>query len=227
MKSSGVWFLLLLTLSGCGSEAPREAPPAPPPDPSPTPHQEPAAGDRFRIDPSSSRLNAHVGVAGFLSGLGHEHTLAIRQFEGDVTLTPGTVVPASLRMKAKPASIAEVGSGFTDADRRKIEEDIRGQALEVSRFDRITFQSTSVSAKPVGENTFELTLTGILELHGVEKLLTFPARLTLDGNSLTAHGEFKIRHRDFNIERLSAALGTIKAAEEIRISFDVRAHRSD
>lgn len=227
MKSFGVWFLVLLALSGCGSEAPRETPPAAPPDPSTTPPEEPASGDRFRIDPSSSRLTAHVGVSGLLAGLGHEHTVAIRRFEGDVVLTPGTVAPASLRMTAQAASVAEVGPGFNDADRRKIEEDIRGQALEVSRFDRITFRSTSVSATPAGENSFELTLTGLLDLHGVERPLTFPARLTLDGDSLTAHGEFRIRHGDYNIERLSAGLGTIKAAEEITISFDVRARRPD
>jgi polyisoprenoid-binding protein YceI len=216
-------ILLAAAATGCGGPVAEPAPAGPPePNPQPVP-----SGQHFKIDPATSRMSAHVGTAGLLSGMGHEHTMAIRDFDGEVVVSPGTITPASLRMSARPASIAETDPGFSEADRQKIDEHVRGKALEVSKFDRISFQSTAVSARPTAEGSYELEITGILELHGVRKSVIVTARLDLWGEALAASGEFTIRHSDFGMERLSAALGTVKASDEIKISFVLRARRSD
>ena len=62
-------------------------------------------------------------------------------------------------------------------------------------------------------------------LHGVTRPVTVPARVTLQGTTLTARGEFTVLHSDFKIQRLSAAAGTVKAADEIRLSFEIVARK--
>jgi len=60
---------------------------------------------------------------------------------------------------------------------------------------------------------------GALTLHGVTKPVEIPANVAFHGNTVTARGEFTIRHGDYRIERLSAAAGTVKAGDEITLSF--------
>jgi hypothetical protein len=43
--------------------------------------------------------------------------------------------------------------------------------------------------------------------------------MTLQNGVLTARGRFTVRHSDYEIERLSAAGGTIRAENDIRMSF--------
>ena len=49
--------------------------------------------------------------------------------------------------------------------------------------------------------------------------MTVPTRVMIQEGVLTARGKFTVRHTDYQIERLSAAVGTVKAANEIQLSF--------
>jgi polyisoprenoid-binding protein YceI len=213
-------ILVLLAMAGCAGYSPEyaysDAEPA---------HQsvEPAqgGGDRYVIDPAASTFTAQVGATGVLSMFGHDHTIAIREYSGEVRRPPDAPEKSSLRITIEAGSLAEVGKGFSDDDRKAIDRDIHGKALQVSQHPKIEFRSTSVSA--TGEDRIDVH--GVLTLHGVSKEVTIPTRVTLTGDTLTAHGAFSVRHSDFKIERLSAAGGTIKAEDKIRLTFTLVARR--
>lgn len=223
----GIGVLIALGVSGYRRGAIEDPPSVPARTGGGSDAPSPAPLLRFKIDPSIGWMAAHVGTAGLLSGLGHAHTMAIREFQGEVGLTAGTVTPAFLRMTVRPSSVSETDPEFNADDRQKINEHARDQALESSKFEEISFQSTRILARPAreGAGNYPLDITGILELHGVRRQVTLSVSLMLQESELTAIGEFTILHSDFKMERLSAALETIGASDEIKISFEVRARR--
>jgi polyisoprenoid-binding protein YceI len=181
--------------------------------------------DRYVVDASASRFTATIGTAGILSNFGHEHTVALREFSGDAHFSENDVESGSLRLTIQAASLHEVGKGFSEADRKAIDKDIREQALDVSQYPEIVFKSSDVRATQIAAGDYKIDLRGDLTLHGVTRQLTVPTRVTLRDGTLTARGEFSVLHSEYKIRRLSAAAGTVKASDEIRMAFEIVARK--
>jgi hypothetical protein len=49
------------------------------------------------------------------------------------------------------------------------------------------------------KEAWQLTIRGVLELHGVKKELRLPVKVTHQGRKVTAEGSTKISLKDFNI----------------------------
>jgi polyisoprenoid-binding protein YceI len=184
---------------------------------------EAANGTHYRVNPEKSRLTAQVGVGGMLKSLGHPHVIAIRRFGGEVETSSGMVGSASFVLKFDTGSLAEVGTEFSDKDRQKVNEAVRNEALEASKHPEAVFKSTQVTVTRAGANHYEASIRGTLNLHGATNEVTFPAKVRVEGNILHASGSFTILHSAYGIKRLSAAGGTIKAKDEIDLSFDIQA----
>jgi polyisoprenoid-binding protein YceI len=220
MRSLLVPALLAFALAGCANT------PADPPDPRGVREAGPAPapdGDRYVIDPAASRITAQIGRAGLLSSFGHDHTIAFREFRGELRARSGALGRSSLGLTVQAASLAEVAKGFSESERSEIERDARDKALEVSKYPEIVYQSARVSAT---DDESRVEIRGELTLHGVTRPLSIPARIVLEGRTLRASGEVTLRHSDYKIERLSAAGGTVKASEEIRLSFEIVARKA-
>jgi polyisoprenoid-binding protein YceI len=182
--------------------------------------------DRYVIDAPASRFTATVGTTGLLSAFGHDHTVALREFSGEARLSEDDIESGSLQLSIQAASLHEVGKDFSDEDRTAIDKDIHEQALETSKFPQIAFRSTELRARQIADGEYQIDLRGELTLHGVTRQLTVPARVTVRDGTLTAKGEFTVLHSDYKIRRLSAAVGTVKASDEIRMSFEIVARRN-
>jgi polyisoprenoid-binding protein YceI len=176
-------------------------------------------GERYVLDAPASRFTAEVGATGILSVFGHSHTIAIRDFSGEARLVPEALERSSLRITIEAASLTEVGKDFSEEDRKAIDKDMQEKALEVSKHPQILFRTTRVVPKSVGETEYHLDIHGTLTLHGVTRPVTVHTRVTLQNGVLMARGKFTIRHSDYQMERLSAAGGTIKADNDIQLSF--------
>jgi polyisoprenoid-binding protein YceI len=176
-------------------------------------------GERYVIDAPASRFVAEVGATGMLSMFGHDHTIAIPEFSGEARLVTPALERSSLRITIEAGSLTEVGKGFSEDDRKTIDKDVRERALEVRKHPQIVFQSTRVVVKSGADNDYQLEIRGTLAMHGVTRPVTIPTRVTVQDGALTARGKFTVRHSDYKMERLSAAGGTIKAENDIRLSF--------
>jgi len=183
--------------------------------------------DRYVVDAGESRFTAKVEVGGLLSMFGHDHLVALREFTGDARFDPEHPDQASLRLTIRAGSIEEASRDFSAEDRKAITREIHDKALDVARFPEIHFQSTGLSVARKGDAEFQIALRGRLTLHGETRPVSIPVRLRLEGDRFTADGTFRVRHTDYGIERLSAAAGTVKAKDEITLSFHLVGRRSN
>src|SRR2546423_9134368 len=88
------------------------------------------ASQRYRLDASQSKFIAHALPGGLLWFKGHEHLVAVREFTGQVQLTPGTITPASLQINGKTASMVETSDAFTAQQKEIINKELREIVLE-------------------------------------------------------------------------------------------------
>jgi polyisoprenoid-binding protein YceI len=179
---------------------------------------------QYVIDAPRSKFMARAFSGGLLWFKGHDHHLAARDFSGNVEVTPDTITPASLHLIVKAASLVETGEAFTEPQKQIINKELHEIVLHPDRFPDITFQSTSVTAKPDG-NGHEVRIYGNLTLHGVTRRIDIPATVTLQGNDLRAVGEFTIDRGDFNVKATSAMHGLIRVRDKVKFTFDIVARK--
>ncbi len=181
---------------------------------------------RYRIDPTASRFVVQAFADGLLSVFGHNPTIAICGFGGDVRFIPNTLEEASLLMLIKSDSLAVVDK-VSAKDRLEIERAMREDVMEIARYPEIVFMTTNVRANPLTENLYRVLITGKLTLHGVTRDCPLDAQVTLNEDSLHAQGEFKLRQTDYGIKPTSVAAGTLKVKDELQFSFDIEAQKEE
>jgi polyisoprenoid-binding protein YceI len=179
---------------------------------------------RYRIDPRQSQFTVQAFAEGLLSAFGHNPTIAVCGFGGDVRFVPGTLHQASLLMLMQAGSLAVAGDA-SEKDRLEIERAMREDVLEVARYPEIVFMSKSVAASQTGEGRYHIKITGSLSLHGVTRDHPIDADVTVSGDSLRARGESSLRQSDFNIKKVSVMGGTLKVKDEVKLSFNIVAER--
>jgi polyisoprenoid-binding protein YceI len=180
---------------------------------------------RYVIDPAASKIEVRTSSAGLFSVFGHDHTIATRAVSGFVDLAERDFAHAALEVSIRADSLAVVDEA-SRKDAPEIEAEMRAHVLDVARHPDIVFRSTSASSKsstPLGPLTSDVALTGTLELCGVKREIPVNLRVGLDDGELEARGTFDLRQTDFGIHPTSAAAGTVKVDDKVRIEFDIRA----
>jgi polyisoprenoid-binding protein YceI len=180
---------------------------------------------RYRLDPGKSSFIVRAFSGGLLWFKGHDHLIAIREFNGEVRLTPDTVVPASLQLTVKTNSLVETRDVFTEQQKQIINKELREIVLETEKYPEITFSSTSVTGKLVPGGVFDAKVEGDLTMHGVTRRIELPAEVTLVGDDLRAKGEFSVDRSDFKVKATSAFHGLVRVRNKLKFTFDLMAHR--
>jgi len=178
---------------------------------------------RYKIDASKSHFMVKAFAGGLLSAFAHDHNISIPDFSGEAQFTYGTFEPASLRLTVKANSLA-VTDKVSEKDKNEIENTMRNQVLEVEKYPEIVFTSTSVSASKVDEGKYQVKINGELSLHGATHTVVVNARVELSANSLHAHGEIPLRQTTYGIKPVSAAGGTIKVKDDVKLTFNIVAY---
>ena len=179
---------------------------------------------RYRLDASQSRFMVRAFSGGLLWFKGHDHFVAVRDFTGEAQLTPGASSPASLQMTIRADSLVETREVFTEQQKQIISKELREIVLETDKYPEITFKSTDVTGNLTG-GQFEAKIGGDLTLHGVTRRIIIPARVTLNGETLRAQGEFTVSRKDYNVKATSALHGTIRVRDKLKFTFDITAHQ--
>jgi len=166
------------------------------------------------IDVQRSTITIHVGKAGLLSAVGHEHwvnaPIASGSFsESGAPHVEFTVHSTALRVKADPK--------VDEKTQAQIQKDMEEMSLEPASYPEIKFHSTRVDKNGEGQWKVE----GKLDLHGVSKPVTFLVKQ--NGGAYT--GRVTLKQTEFGIKPVSVAGGTIKVKNEIEIEFQIFAAR--
>lgn len=184
-----------------------------------------ASARRYVLDSSRSRFIARAFSGGLLWFKGHDHLIAVREFTGEAQITPDSIMPASLEITAKAASMVETRDVFTEPQKQIINKELREIVLLPEQYPDIVFKSTNISGKAIGTTEYDLKIIGALTLHGVTRQISIPTKVTLAGNQLRAQGEFSVNRSDFKVKATSAMHGMIRVRDRVRFEFDIVGHQ--
>ncbi len=180
------------------------------------------SGMHYKIDANRGAFTAQAFADGMLSFMGHNPTFAVSCYGGEIQLTPDNARVESFLLIAQAAKLTLLDE-VSRKDAAEIENTMRGEVLEISRFSDITFVSKDVSMSPIDGEKYAVELKGFLSLHGETRPQAIKTNAIISGKTIRATGEFKLKQSDFNIKQVKALGGTLKVKDEVKISFDITA----
>lgn len=162
----------------------------------------PVVGTTFAFAPG-----AEVGWVG--SKVTGSHNGGFKSVQGKVIVPEAGIEGASVELVVDTTSIY--------SDDEKLTEHLKSDDFfAVNQFPTATFKSTSVKKTDAGYE-----VTGDLNLHGVTKSITFPAKIEVEGDGLKTAAEFAIDRKDFGIVYAGKPDDLIR--DEVVLKYDINA----
>lgn len=180
---------------------------------------------RYVLDPSVSRFTVQAFATGILSAFGHNPTIAIRDYDGEVQFAPDTYEDASLQLTAKTTTF-EVLDEMKRSDREKLEQEMFSTVLDAARFPTVLYQSRQILVQKEGGN-LKVSVTGDLTLHGVTQQHSFEARAVNMDSTLRIFGDFTLHQSDYGMKQFSVAGGVLRLKDELKFKFELVAGRKE
>lgn len=167
------------------------------------------AGPRA-IDVERSTLTVFVYKSGLFSAFADNHVIRA-PIEGG-TISEQSAPGIDLMVRAGDLRVLD--PGLSPDRRAEVQARMLGpEVLDAATFPEITFSSTTI--EPAGADRWNVT--GRLTIRSQARVITFP--VVLSGGRY--RGEVAIRQRDFGIEPIKVAGGTVRVKDELKIQFDI------
>jgi polyisoprenoid-binding protein YceI len=184
----------------------------------------PQTSVRYAIDGGNSTFTVRAFATGLLSAFGHNPTIAISDFQGEIRFNPEAVEQSSVRIVIQAASL-NATDDIREKDRMEINRAMQQEVLESDSYPDIVYEACHMTASKIGEGQYCGTLNGELTLHGVQRSQPVPVRISVSGDLLRTTGDFSVRQSDYEIRPVSAAAGTVKLKDELKLSFAISARQ--
>lgn len=192
----------------------------------------PVAGEVrvYTIDAAQSEVYWRIYRAGTMARLGHNHVISIAGLEGSVRLGSDLAqaewslsFPVGELVVDDPELRARYGEDFesvpSDRDKRGTRENmLTDRVLNGSLFPEISLRGTSVEG-PLDDAHLPVSI----EMLGRTIEQSFPAAISLDGDSLTVTGEYRLTHEDLGLEPFTALGGLMAVGENIDFTYRIQA----
>ena len=146
---------------------------------------------KFLIDAAASRFTVQASATGLLSAFGHNPTIAIRDYQGEIQFASDTYQDAHVCVTVRTAGM-EVLDEMKKDDREKLEKEMNDKVLEVPRFPTALFESRLLAVDKLSDSLLRARVTGELSFHGVTRTHSLEARVTNMGSMLRISGEFLV-----------------------------------
>lgn len=183
-------------------------------------------GFTYLIDGRASRFTVRVFASGMLAAMGHNPTVGIRDFSGEMSFDPERADAGLFRLGVKAASL-NIQDDVSEKDRREMERLMNQEVLETAKFPEIRYEASDITVTRVSEMLYSAGLNGELTLHGVTRRQPIHARVTLLGSMLRASGDFTLNQTDYKIKLVSVARGVLKVKDELKFSFEIVARQQE
>ena len=181
----------------------------------------------YSIAGAQSQLEIHVDKDGAFKAFGHDHLIATKEISGEAQFDAQKIEASSVRLQIATKSLTVVDPGESEKDRKDVQATLMGEkVLDVAKFSEITFTSSEISGAKKNAQGWELTISGKLKLHGVEKFVTFPLRVQTENATLRGEGEISILQSDYGITPVKVGGGTVKVKDKLKITFTVVATKT-
>ncbi len=167
-----------------------------------------AKGKTLKLDKANSRI-------GFIGAKATgDHKGEFKTISGEATVADGK--PSMLKFTVETASLTAEAGPMSD----KLTGHLKNaDFLDVEKFKTASFSSTSIKEKKDGANTHEIS--GDLTIKGIKKNISFPAKVTKNGDKWVGEASFKIKRFDWKIEYKGKADDLIKdeVALDVKMVF--------
>lgn len=186
----------------------------------------------YGVDAAATQVSLLVYRDGPMAALGHNHAIAVGDVTGSVQLHDQIersrfelqfpvaslqVDPPALRTAAG----ADFSSVVSDGARTGTRNNMLGpELLDAASFTRITLHSERIVVTAAG-----LEIATRIRVRNHDALVQVPVTWSLDGDVLTARGEFALRQTALGLTPYSVMLGALRVADEIKVRFVIVARR--
>lgn len=192
------------------------------------------AAERFVVDAAQSDLHWLVYKAGALARLGHNHTIAVGDLSGTVSVNRGDLPKSEFELEFAVANLvvddpvlrATLGEEFASVPTAEDIAGTRGNMLG----ERVLDGEKHPRIRIVGSGPAALAgvqpLAVKVEMLGRVIDLTVPTEVTIEGDELRAKGEFELEHADIGMQPFTALAGALRVGETLSFRYDVTARRA-
>ena len=183
----------------------------------------------FVVEPAASRVRIHLGRAGLLKFMGHNHEIEAPIAEGRIEVDPADPTRSRVDLRWSAPLLAVVPGTEPEKDIPEVEQRMHGpEVLAVEQHPGIRFWSFEIRVEDAdpAAGFWRLHVLGGLELKGDRHTVEVPLEVRREAEALVATGEVKLRLRRIGVEPPSVA-GVVKVANDFRIAFEVHARRVD
>jgi polyisoprenoid-binding protein YceI len=143
-----------------------------------------------------------------------KHEGSFKSFEGTIGLVNGDPLMSAVQVSIDLASLT--------IDPPKLAGHLKSaDFFDVAKFPKATFSSTTI--RP-GTAPSTFNVTGRLDLHGVNKPLTFPATINVNAEGVTADAELTINRKDYGI--VYPGMPDDLISDDVRIKLSIVSHPS-
>jgi len=162
-------------------------------------------GEKYRITPQNSKIEFVASkVVGSQSG-------SFKDFSGEIDYTGK---PETSRVNVT------INMGSVETDAEGLTQHLKTpDFFDVAKFPQSTFTSTEVKAG--GDKGASHTISGNFQLHGVTKLISFPATITVAPDGVSVESTFSINRKDFGITYTGMADNAIR--DEVVMTLHIKA----
>ncbi|HUP47199.1 MAG TPA: YceI family protein [Thermoanaerobaculia bacterium] len=140
-----------------------------------------------------------------------DHDGTFHEFDGWIEYAAG-----------RPSRIAfDIDLTSVESDEEKLTAHLKSaDFFDVARYPKATFTSTSIAEAPAGAPAGTThRVTGVLDLHGAKKEVTFPVTAEVTGEGVRTRSEFTINRHDWGISYRGAADDLIRDNVLIRLDL--------
>jgi polyisoprenoid-binding protein YceI len=182
----------------------------------------------MKVVAEESLLQILVYRGGAMARLGHNHVVASRHLEGEVSASVDPVqtrfdirIPVNELTVDEPAMRELAGADFPPGVPQSAREGTRKNLLSEALLDGahypvIRLRATDVAASGGGYDAgVEITLKGQV------RLVRVPVQIEQSEGSLRARGELTLKQSELGLKPFSVAMGTLVVLDEMKVIFDV------
>ena len=172
------------------------------------------SAEKRPIDAEHSTLTVFVYKSGLFSAFADDHVIQAPIASGSIA----TDSPLAVEVSVRSANLKVLDPKLATDKRAEVQTRMLSpEVLDSGKYPDITFTSTAIES--AGPDRW--MVTGRLSIHGETRSTTFA--VARQGGRY--RGTVVVKQRDFGIQPISIAGGTVKVKDELKVEFDIVAQR--
>ncbi|OBI94122.1 S-adenosyl-L-methionine-dependent methyltransferase [Mycobacterium alsense] len=178
----------------------------------------------WTLTAADGELLIRTGVAGRAARMGHNLTIAMTRWEATVAWRDAEPVTAELTVEVDSLEVlrGEGGvKGLTGPEKALVKSNAL-KSLGANRYPEIRF-----AADDVDKTTRGYRLAGKLHIRGKSRRHVIDLRTEDLGDAWRMSAESGVRQTDFGVKPYSLLMGSLKVADEVKVSFTALRAKGD